>query len=96
MHRVRIKPDIKPASHSTQKGWPAHTEWWLKKIIQEGLDGGTYEHTEVANGRLSRWNARAVVVHQVEDSTPQDEPRITFDYSCVNEDLPGIHMESTA
>lgn len=95
-HRVRIKPGTKPASNSTQKRWPTHTEWWLRKIIQEGLDGGIYEHTEAANGRLSRWNARAVVVDKVENPTPQDEPRVTFDYSRVSEDLPGTHMELSA
>ena len=92
-HRVRITPGTKPASNKVQKRWPAHTEWWLRKIIQEGLDGGIYEHTEAANGRLSQWNARAVVVDKVDNPTPQDEPRVTFDYSRVNEDLPGTFME---
>ena len=92
-HRVRITPGTKPASNKVQKRWPVHTEWWLRKIIQEGLDGGIYEHTEAANGRLSQWNARAVVVDKVDNPTPQDEPRVTFDYSRVNEDLPGTFME---
>ena len=92
-HRVRIAPDTKPASNTTQKRWPAHTEWWLRKIIQEGLDGGVYELTEPANGRLSRWNARAVVVDKVENPRPEDEPRVTFDYSRVTEELPGTYME---
>ena len=92
-HRVRISAGTKPASNMFQKRWPAHTEWWLRKIIQEGLDGGIYELTEPANGRLSQWNARAVVVDKVENPTPQDEPRITFDYSRVKEDLPGTYME---
>lgn len=92
-HRVRITPGTKPASNMYQKRWPARTEWWLRKIIQEGLDGGIYELSEAANGRLSQWNARAVVVDKVDNPTPQDEPRITFDYSRVKEDLPGTYME---
>ena len=92
-HRVRIAPGTKPASNTTQKRWPAHTEWWLRKIIQDGIDGGVYELTEPANGRLSRWNARAVIVDKVENPRPEDEPRITFDYSRVTEELPGTYME---
>lgn len=92
-HRVRIKPGTKPASNTVQKRWPAHTEWWLRKIIGDGIEGGVYELTEPANGRLSLWNTRAVIVDKVEDPKPEDEPRVTFDYSRVNEDLPGSHME---
>lgn len=92
-HRVRIAPGTKPASNTTQKRWPAHTEWWLRKIVQDGIDGGVYELTEPANGRLSRWNARAVIVDKVENPRPEDEPRVTFDYSRVDEDLPGTYME---
>ena len=92
-HRVRIAPGTKPASSKFQKRWPAHTEWWLRKLVQDGLEGGVYELTEPANGRLSLWNARAVMVDKVEDPKPTDEPRMTFDYSRVTELLPGTHME---
>ena len=92
-HRVRIKPGTKPASNSIQKRWPAHLEWWLRKIIQDSLAGRVYELTEPANGRLSRWNARAVIVDKVNNPKPEDEPRIIFDYSRVTEDLPGSHLE---
>ena len=44
-----------------------------------------YELAEPANGRLSQWNARAVMVDKVEDPQPSDEPRMTFDYSRVTE-----------
>ncbi len=37
-------------------------------------------------------NARAVIVDKVASPTPEDEPRITFDYSRVTEDLPGTFM----
>ena len=92
-HRVRIKSGTKPSSITTQKRWPAHTEWWLRKIISDGMQGGVYQLTEPANGRLSLWNARAVIVDKVENPTPQDEPRVTLDYSRVNEELPGTHLE---
>ena len=92
-HRVRIAPGIKPASNTTQKRWLVHTEWWIRKIVQDGIKGGVYELTEPANGRLSRWNARAVIVDKVENPRPEDEPRVTFNYSRVTKDLPGTYME---
>ena len=92
-HRVRITPGTKPASAKSQKRWPPHTEWWLRKLVQDGLEGGVYELTEPANGRLSRWNARAVMVDKVDNPQPSDEPRMTFDYSRVTELLPGCHLE---
>ena len=92
-HRVRVPPGAKPASSKSQKRWPAHTEWWMRKLVQDGLRGGIYELTEPANGRLSLWNARAVMVDKVEDPQPTDEPRMTFDYSRVPELLPGSHLE---
>ncbi len=45
--------------------------------------------TQPANGMLSQWGARAVLVDKVENPKPTDEPRLTFDYSRVTEDLPG-------
>ena len=92
-HRVRIAPGTKPASAKFQKRWPPHTEWWLRKLVQDGLEGGVYELTELANGRLSLWNARAVMVDKVDNPQPTDEPRMTFDYSRVTELLPGSHLE---
>lgn len=61
--------------------------------MQDGLEGGVYELTEPVNGRLSLWNARAVMVDKVDDLKPTDEPRIIFDYSRVIELLPGSHLE---
>ncbi len=92
-HRVRIAPGTRPASAKSQKRWPTHTEWWLRKLVQDGIEGGVYELTEPANGRLSEWNARAVMVDKVDDPKPIDEPRMTFDYSRVTELLPGSHLE---
>lgn len=92
-HRVRLKEGTKPSSNPNQKRRPAYTEWWLRKIILDGMEGGIYELTESANGWLSQWNARAVVVDKVENPTPEDEPRIIFDYFRVHEDLPGTYLE---
>lgn len=92
-HRVRIVPGTRPASAKSQKRWPPHTEWWLRKLVHDGLAGGVYELTEPANGRLSQWNARAVMVDKVDNPTPEDEPRMTLDYSRVDELLPGSHLE---
>lgn len=65
----------------------------MRKLVQDGLLGGVYELTEPANGRLLQWNARAVMVDKSENPKPSDEPRMTFDYSRVCEDLPGTHVE---
>ncbi|SLM35366.1 hypothetical protein LPUS_04613 [Lasallia pustulata] len=46
-----------------------------------------------ANGELSAWNARAVIIDKEENPKPTDEPRITFDYSRVKEDMPRSYLE---
>lgn len=92
-HRVRIAPGTKPASAKSQKRWPPHTEWWLRKLVQDGLEGGVYELAEPANGRLSQWNAQAAMFDKVENPQPSNEPRMTFDYSRATELLPGAHLE---
>ena len=61
--------------------------------MSDGIEGGIYEHTITANGRLSEWNSWAVLVDKVEDPKPTDEPRLTFAYHMVHEQLPGVHME---
>ena len=91
IHRVRLVPGTKPHSVG-QKRWPPHKEWWLRKLVQDGINGGVYEKTGLIDGRLSPWNARAVLVDKVENPTPNDEPRMTYDYSRVVEELPGTHM----
>lgn len=53
--------------------------------MSDGIEGGIYEHTITANGRLSEWNSRAVHVDKVEDPKPTDEPRLTFAYHMVHE-----------
>lgn len=65
----------------------------VEKTHPRWLEGGVYGYTEPANGRLSQWNAPAVIVDKVENLTPQDEPRVTFDYSRVMEELPRTFLE---
>ena len=55
-----------------------------------------YELTESANGRLSLWNARAVMIDKPENPKPENEPRMTFDYSRVHKDLLGTYVELTS
>jgi len=45
-----------------------------------------------ASGKLSEWNAPAVVVDKA-DAGPMGECRITFNYRNVKEDLPGCYLE---
>ena len=51
-HRVRITLGTKPFAAKSQKRWLTHTEWWMQKLVTDGLLGGVYELTEAANGRL--------------------------------------------
>ena len=61
--------------------------------MEDGLEGGVYERMEPANGRLSEWNARAVMVDKKENPSPKDKPRMTFDYSRIYKDLPSCYIE---
>lgn len=92
-HRIKIAPGVKPFSKLNQMRWPLHTEWWMRKLVEDGVKGGIFERTGLLDGRLSPWNALAVMVDKVENPTPQDEPRLTFDYSHVKEELPAVYME---
>ena len=83
VHRVKLLPGTKPISVKSHKKWPAHIEWWLQKLIDDGVKGGIYEHTITANGHLSEWNSRAVLVDKVPNPKPVDEPRLTFAYHQV-------------
>ena len=64
----------------------------MKELIQQGIDGGVFESTMLANGRLSQWNSRIVLVDKP-GSKPGDEPRLAFDYSRLKEQAPASCME---
>ncbi|KAI0996804.1 hypothetical protein K3495_g11379 [Podosphaera aphanis] len=73
-HKVHPREGTKPYSIKFQRRWPPEKEFWLIKIIKEAMACGMYERTINANGKLSDWNADAVLV----DKPGQREPRITF------------------
>ena len=77
-HRVRLVKGTKPSGSSAQRRRPFSKEWWLQKLITDGLNGGVYERTQSANRQLSDWNAQAVLVDKIENPTPADKPRLTF------------------
>ncbi len=59
----------------------------MRKIVTDDIKNDVYELVESTNEWLSSWNARAVIVDKVENSTSQNESRVTFDYSRVHEEL---------
>ncbi|KAI0996282.1 hypothetical protein K3495_g11899 [Podosphaera aphanis] len=93
IHRVRLREGTKPFSKVKQKRWPPGKEFWLQKIVNEGLACGMYERTVTANGKLSDWNAQAVIVNKTENPGLCDEPKITFNYQNVKEDMSGCYLE---
>ena len=60
VHRVKIVPGTKPSSRK-QIRWPRHIEWWMRKLIQDGIDGGVFERTGQDGQPLSEWNARIIL-----------------------------------
>lgn len=44
VHRVKLVPGVKPYS-VPQRRWPPHMEWWLRILVQDGIDGDIYERT---------------------------------------------------
>lgn len=93
VHRVRLKEGTQPFSRVRQRRWPPGKEFWLRKIINEGLKCGMYERTIEANGKLSDWNAQAQIVDKSDNPGEWDEPRITFNYQNVIEEMPGTYLE---
>ncbi|KAI1000862.1 hypothetical protein K3495_g7340 [Podosphaera aphanis] len=88
-HKVRLWKGTKPHPVKFQRRWPLQKEFWLIKIVKEAMACGMYERTLTANGELSDWNADAVLVNK----PGQKEPRITFNYRNVWEDMPGCYLE---
>ncbi|POS86506.1 hypothetical protein EPUL_002037, partial [Erysiphe pulchra] len=93
IHRVRLKDGIKPWNKTKQRRWPPGKEFWLRRIIIDCLKCGTYERTMEANGKLSDWNTQANLVGKSDSPGEWDEPRLTFSYQNVVEDIPGCFVE---
>ncbi|KAI0995670.1 hypothetical protein K3495_g12511, partial [Podosphaera aphanis] len=93
VHRVRLKDGTPPFNRPKQRRWPPGKEFWLRRIINDGLRCGMYERTMEANGKLSDWNAQAQLVDKSDTPGEWDEPRLTFNYQNVVEDTPGCFVE---
>ena len=92
VHRVRLKPGVLPWNRSRRKHWSPGRQYWLNKLVQEGIDAGMFESTVAANGSLSDWSAEPNLVDKFEGATEWDEPRLTLNYSNVEENMPGINI----
>jgi hypothetical protein len=68
-------------------------KWWMRKLIQNEIERRIYERTNKLTEQLSSWNARAVLVDKVKNSTSENESRMTFDYFRVIEELSDTHMQ---
>ncbi|POS81879.1 hypothetical protein EPUL_006749, partial [Erysiphe pulchra] len=93
IHRVRLREGTKPWNRVKQRRWPPGKEFWLRRIINDGLKCGMYERTMEANGELSDWNAQANLIDKSDNPGEWDEPRLTFNYQNVVEDVPGCFVE---
>lgn len=91
VHRIAPRDGLKPYK-AFQKRFANDKEWWLRKIVERGMEAGHYERCTTANGRVSQWNARPVMVNK----EGKAEPRLTFNYHFVYEDPAGSHMELAA
>ena len=52
LHCVRLRTGTTPYSHKQRK-YARNKEWWLRKIVQEGVDAGMYERTSSGGKPLS-------------------------------------------
>ncbi|KHJ31355.1 hypothetical protein EV44_g4040 [Erysiphe necator] len=80
-HKINLKEGTILYNSRSQKRWPRDKEWWLSKMIQDGLDCGMYEPTTARGGGLSPWNAAVKLVPKSDSDQWGDEPRITFTFS---------------
>lgn len=98
VHRVKLKEGVKPFS-KPQRRMPAHKEWWMRKLVQDDLNGGVYEYVEDANGRLFSWNAQAVMVDKsfkVHDHLSNPNHAVLFSADLKHAYLIiGIHPEDS-
>ncbi|KAI0992961.1 hypothetical protein K3495_g15224 [Podosphaera aphanis] len=93
VHRVRLNDGTKLFSRPKQRRWPPGKEFWMRRIISDGLKRGLYKSTIKANGKLSDWNVMAQLVDNSDNPGEWDEPRLTFNYQNVVEDKPGCFVE---
>lgn len=96
-HRVRLKEGTVPYSSKRRIRRTPQQDYWLEKTITEGRLHGMFESTVMANGELSDWNADAVVVEKpgADKTVEMPEMRITFNYSNVTEEIPGMWLNLT-
>lgn len=97
-HRVYLRKGSVPYAVRHGRRMSKYQEYWLTKVIMEGLECGMYERTPY-DEPLSLWSAPPVLVtknpndiipsniEEFEDGPPL---RITFNYSGIHEDLPAI------
>ncbi|KAF7550336.1 hypothetical protein G7046_g8047 [Stylonectria norvegica] len=87
-HKPRMKPGVEAWNRSPCRRWTEAQVYWLGRLVGEGIASHLYEYTASANGSLSNWAAEPVLVAKdLED--PWAEPRLTFNYSHVDEEMPG-------
>ncbi|TGJ79929.1 hypothetical protein E0Z10_g8846, partial [Xylaria hypoxylon] len=85
--------DMQPTDLSKRKFWTVPQKYWLHRLVQEGIDAGMYESTIAANGKLSDWAGEPVLVDKNPESpNPLLEPRLTFNYGNVDEDMPATSI----
>lgn len=92
VHRTLVKPGTPIHKAKNQRMAPTK-EYWLRKIVTDGLNAGLYELTTVANGFLSPWGANPVLVTKQGKDPIHDEPRLTCNYHWLFEEKPGNQME---
>jgi hypothetical protein len=93
IHRVRLKEGTKPWRAKHKKKYTPRQQYWLNRIIQEGVQAGMYERTiHGIHGKLSNWAANPNLVEKPRTG-PNGPMRLTFDYSYVEEDMPGLYIE---
>ncbi len=88
-HRIQLKEGTKIHKVKYQK-LSHDLEWWLRRIIEEGMDARMYERTVTANGRPSKWNANLVLMYK----PSQVQSRLTFNYHFIYADIPARQIEA--
>ena len=93
LHWVCLIFRIKSYNICSQKRWSSHTEWWMRKLVQNEIDEEMYEHTQTANERLSDWNSQIVMINKVNNFISENESRTTFNYSNIKETMSECYLE---